>query len=188
MFTPLEQTKILNAKESVKKALEDFNLTVGKLNAGTFKMHEHYFVSGGCIGSLLRAEIPKDYDVYFVNETVANDVVNLYKSDEYKNEIEVIEEKYRDVVTNQNGLCITENAMTLKNKVQVILKHYGTPEVVRATFDYVHCLPYYDPYTDKLYISRIQYDCCVNKKLIPNNGNTPEQWRTEKFKNRGYTF
>ena len=101
-------------------------------------------------------------------------------------EIEIIDEKYRQV-TSQEQLCITENATTLKNNIQLITKHTGTPDDVRATFDFVHCKPYYDSLTHKLYISPEQYHLNMEKKLKPTKTKIV-QGRIKKFTDRGWTW
>ena len=149
-----------------------------------------WFVSGGCIASLLQNEKPKDFDVYFKNSQMAQPVLDLFLTNPFYNEqIADIDENYRDVTPNVNGKCITENAISLKSGVQMITKHYGMPDEIRKTFDFVHCMPYYDPYSDKLYISKQQYICCTQKKLIRNMKHEIGQYdRSGKFIERGYTW
>lgn len=184
-FLPGEVYKIIAAKESIQRRLVDFNLTIGKLGRN---MVLSYFVSGGCIASLLQGEEPKDIDIYFLSQFVADPIIKLYTTDpSYMNEVAVWEEKYRDVATN-TGMMITENAVTLKNGLQLITKHYGTPESIRKTFDFVHCLPYYDSVKEKLYISREQYNCCVNKCLLIHNKDNYSLARELKFLKRGYGY
>ena len=144
------------------------------------------FLSGGCIASLIQGDKPKDWDVYFYDQKTQLAVIDMFVAD-YKDEIEIIDEKYRQV-TSQEQLCITENATTLKNNMQLITKHTGAPDVVRATFDFVHCKPYYDFGTDVLYISKEQYDLCKNKLLKINNMKAQTTWRKSKFEQRGYTW
>jgi len=185
-FLPEETRKIVLAKHQLSERLNDFNLTLGKLG---LKYQHSYFVSGGCFASYLQDETPKDIDIYFIDEQLANRVVELYTKDSsYTNEVEVISEKYRDVKGHPQGLCITENAVTLKNGLQLITKHYGDPRDVRDTFDFVHCMPYYDSRDSLLYISREQYNCCVNKCLIINNSSNFTAWREQKFLTRGYGY
>ena len=120
-FNAEESARILMAKQKIQDKLETFNMTIRKLGP----MHEHsYFLTGGAIGSLLRGEEPNDYDVYFIHFNAANRVVKLFTEDSsYKNMVEVFDEKYRDVVGHLSGMMITENAVTLKNRVQLITKH-----------------------------------------------------------------
>jgi hypothetical protein len=183
-FTQSERDHIYRVKRKLEETLKDFQLTVQKL--GVVSSAE-YFVSGGCIGSLLRNETPKDYDIYFKSEAYAKRIINLFTNDpSYMNNVEVAEENYRDV--NAGDMMITENAITLKNGLQLITKHYGQPDQIRATFDFVHCKPYWDSLTTNLYISREQYDLNVNKKLKSNGQNFAELWRIEKYKKRGFTW
>jgi len=187
-FTVAEVTNILNAKDHIVSKVSEFAMTIKKLGIGA---EVDFFVSGGCTASLLQGEVPKDFDVYFIHKGICDEVVKLYKSESYKNEVATYNEKYRDVDFDDGSgekLVITENAMTLKNGIQVIIKHHGIPDAVRRTFDFVHCLPYYSSVGNKFYISRGQYDCCVNKTLKINSGSIPALGRIEKFKKRGYTY
>jgi hypothetical protein len=189
-FSPDEKLLILAVKDKLKHQLFEFNMTIEKLGKN---MVNSYFVTGGCIGSLLRAEVPSDYDIYFLSESSATPIVNLYTKDpSYQNEVATYEDKYRDVQkpanTPSNAMVITENAVTLKNKLQLITKHYGTPKEIRSTFDFVHCLPYYESVTDKLYISRDQFDLNMTKKLKTNNVDNLTTYRANKFTDKGWTW
>ena len=183
-FTNLESLNILQTKVHLKKALEELDMTLKKL-----ALDHDYFVSGGCIGSLLRKEVPNDYDVYFITEKAGKVVANLYTNDlSYQNEVELVNENYRDASNLPDGRLITENAITLKTKVQLITKHYGSPDQIRKTFDFIHCLPWYDPALDKLYISKQQYDLCVAKKLLVNNIDSVTSHRKNKFFDKGWSW
>lgn len=185
-FSPLEIAQILGVKSSIKEGILDFRLTLKKLGGN---MEQCYFVSGGCIGSFLRGEEVNDYDVYFFDGTRARIVVSLYMNDDsYKNEVAEVNEKYRDIIPNVDGKLITENAITLKNKTQLITKLYGEPAEVRKTFDFVHCMPYYDSRDDKLYISREQYNLNLAKKMKVNNNDALSSHRQAKFIERGWTW
>lgn len=185
-FLPSEVLNIRLAKRLLHDKLTEFNMTLTKLG-DTHRLG--YFVSGGCFATLLQEEEPKDVDIWFINEQIGKRVIELYTNDtSYMNEVAVWDEKYRDVKGHASGMMITENAVTLKNGIQLITKHYGTPQEVRKTFDFVHCMPYYSAADDKLYISREQYNCCVNKCLVVNNKENFTQWREHKFRKRGYDY
>jgi hypothetical protein len=89
-------------------------------------------------------------------------------------------------ITNVDGKLVTANAITFKNGLQVIIKADKTH---RDTFDFVHCMPYFDMKTQQLFISRLQYDAIKNKQLI-ENPKFPQfsQHRTDKFLKRGWTI
>ena len=182
-FSENEKQNVLLTKMALKIKLSDLYMTTEKLS-NSFK--QGWYLSGGAIGSLLRKEVPNDYDVYFITEEAGAVVANVYTNDlSYKNEVEVVNENYRDSSNLPDGRLITENAITLKTKVQLITKHYGSPDQIRKTFDFVHCLPWYDPALDKLYISKQQYDLCVSKKLLVNNIDYITSHRKNKFFEKG---
>ena len=184
VFTDDEVQHILRVKEVIKAKLDSFNKTVGKLHNNFTRS---YFVTGGCIGSLLRNETPKDYDIFFFSKLKADAIIDLYTNDKsYMDQVKTVEEAYRDLQIGQ--MVITENATTLKNDLQLITKNYGEPKDIRKTFDFVHCLPYYDTRDDKLYISREQYDLNMNKKMKPNNSTAIASWRIAKYQERGFTW
>ena len=82
---------------------------------------------------------------------------------------------------------VTPNAITFKNGLQVITM---TGKEHRETFDFVHCMPYFDMATQQLFISRQQYDAIKNKKLIknPKHTNHLSMERVQKFIDRGWSF
>jgi hypothetical protein len=184
-FNKLDIAKIFVIKQLIEYKLTDFNNTIRKLGP----MHTHsYFLTGGAIGSLLRSEPPNDWDIYFFDAAYANTIFNLYENDpSYQKEVAVLDEKYRNIPGKDGGKLITENATTLQNGLQLIRKHYGEPKNVRTTFDFVHCMPYYDSRDRKLYISQEQFELNVNKKLKSNNPMF-QKHREEKFLKRGWTW
>ena len=75
-FNKLDIAKIFVIKQLIEHKLTDFNNTIRKLGP----MHTHsYFLTGGAIGSLIRSETPKDWDIYFFDESYANTIFNLYE-------------------------------------------------------------------------------------------------------------
>ena len=174
-----EIERILDAKEHLRQKFRErsyFWLPSAPLD----KM----FVSGGAIASLLQGERPNDYDVYCKDY---NSILTFSKvlQKDHKNSIADVNEKYREFF-GKDGKMITESAITMDNKISFITMLAGSPEFVRNTFDYIHCLPYYDIAENKLYISREQYDACVNKVLVVNNAANVKPYRENKFFKRGY--
>jgi hypothetical protein len=180
VFTSEEQLQILAIKSNIRSK-------VGYLKKLIPAVHyDDMFLCGGAIASIIQGKFPNDWDVYFTNVKTQKAVIDLFMSD-HSDEIAVVDEKYREVY-GHNGKIITENAMTLNNDIQFIIKHNGTPDEVRMTFDFVHCLPYYHFGKDLLFISREQFDLCRDKKLKINNMKSVTTWRQSKFEQRGYTW
>jgi hypothetical protein len=147
-----------------------------------------WYVSGGCISSILRGEKPKDYDIYFKDEETMQHVISLItQSPDLLIHVQNFDEKYRDI-KGKDGKCITENAITMKNGLQFIIKHWGNADAIRSTFDFVHCMPYYSFGDKRLRISEEQYVCCVNKILKISCKENVTDKRIAKFKELGYTI
>jgi hypothetical protein len=181
-FTQSEIDHILTVKGQIKNFIEDmtwadwYKTCVQDINA-------IIYLTGGAIASLLQGEEPKDWDFYFTFKSDMEFFETYIKN--FESEIKEFDGKYKEL--GFNGRMVTANATTMSNGASFITMMYGKPDEVRSTFDYVHCLPYYDLFTDKLHISSLQYDCCVHKSLIVNNKEAYKEYRNIKFRDRGYT-
>ena len=143
-------------------------------------------LTGGAIASLIHGETPNDWDVYLENMTFSTNFTNLVEANanNIQETIKEVTPNYRS--TKIRGLCITENAITFKNGLQVITCN---DKNARKTFDFIHCMPYFDMATQQLYISRAQYDSIINKELVRNPAsmmNTLHPYRVEKYMDRGW--
>lgn len=148
-------------------------------------IHDAY-LSGGAIASLLQNETPKDWDYYFNDFSSMHNISQFLTNTNNADLIQDVDPAYSEVF-GTNGKMITSQAITTVTGDSFITLLYGHPDQVRKSFDYVHCMPYYDISSKKLYISPKQYRACTHKKLIVNNPQSIKTWRTEKFKQRGYT-
>lgn len=189
MFSDTEKENILRVKSKLTRLSTGFHFKyVFKPDRLLTSAFDSAFISGGAIGSLLRGEEPNDYDMYFQMDPFV-DVKTFIELE--KDNIMTTVEHYRNrggnVLDDEKGTpLITENAITMKDKLQLIYKSYGTPDQIRKTFDYIHCMPYYSIGEDKLYISKEQYDLCIYKVLKINNRSSYSKYREEKFKKRGW--
>lgn len=145
-------------------------------------------LSGSSISSIYHNETVKDYDFWLKPGPFSNaDAIR-------KNIIEQFTDIILDISANygQPGakgapeLCVTANAITFKNKFQLIT--LGDYHSERKNFDFLHCTPYYDLDADKFYISERQFDAIKRKKLIRHSETAEiQKYRIEKFKQRGFT-
>jgi hypothetical protein len=181
-FTDLDMASIVVAKATIRLKMAYLKNVVPATH------YNDMFLAGGAIASLIQGGEVNDWDVYFTNSLTQKVVIDLFTTDYLLSDVAVIDEKYREVMGTPGGKCITENAMTLKNGIQLITKHNGTPDEIREIFDFVHCKPYYHFGKDRLFISKEQFDLCHNKKLKINNRNSLTLWRQSKFEQRGYTW
>ena len=184
-FTPAEREHVQTVKQTLIRKLYDpitGLLSVPFSNDNTSFAdiaRSDLFLSGGAIASLLQGDEPKDLDIY---SHVSLD--GLFKTKLIDEHFDDIDNAYGE--SEVDGKIVTPNAITMKKGVQFILMQSGTPAQIKKTFDYVHCTPHFSFADNKLYISKKQYDACVNKKLIVNNHTAVSNRRIEKFKQRGY--
>lgn len=187
-FTQYEKQLIYDAKNEIKTIVQATFVDLLKplsFNGYIVEEIDNFFVSGGCIASLLQKEPVNDWDIYCSDKDILEYITKLLKANTQV--VASVDEKYRELV-GENGKLISENAITLKNRTQFITLTCGDPDDVRRTFDFVHCMPYYSIASDQLFISRQQFNACVYKKLIVNNQATVTERRTGKFLQRGYTL
>lgn len=153
----------------------------------------NFALSGGAIASLFHGEEVSDYDLYFLDHAVGSmDVIldmikmtNFIKK--YDADDSIQEKDYSGLwVSNaDNNTYVTARAVTLPNKIQIIIG--DTLSGFRKNFDFVHCLPYYVIRDDKLYISEKQFQCIKYKKLVIHSKMATYS-RDQKYFNRGYHY
>lgn len=86
-------------------------------------------------------------------------------------------------------IMITDNAISLSNDVQVILRFVGSPEEIHKNFDFVHTTNYYTPKTG-LVLNPIALENILSKTLKYVGSLYPicSIFRIRKFINRGWTI
>lgn len=186
MFTKEQTALIHTAKALIQLKMQmmcrsNFALTYHSTTGAN--LSDSVFLTGGAIASLLQGGEVNDWDLYFRDEQSMTSFVTYL--DKYREDIADVKDVYRDTLS-VSGKMITEKAITMKDKTSFIVMTYGAPSFVKSTFDFLHTTAHYDIALNKLYISELVFDACVNKKLVSNNGEEIKQYRLEKFINRGY--
>lgn len=132
------------------------------------------FITGGCIVSLLKNTDVNDYDIYFKSveklDNFVNEILYSLKEDiKFENgkytgyqEFGSLEKYYEDG-GKYGVICITDNSITFKNKIQIITRFYGQPYCVHQNFDFVHCINYYDK--DKLTLNTDALESILTNEL-----------------------
>ena len=178
-FTDKDKLRIASPKGVLKEAALD------KLNELPVELGEaikaNCVLTGGATASVAHWEKPNDFDFYCKRKIMVLKLKSLL--DKYSTFVKDVDDKYIDKFVD--GKCITANAVTLTNGVQIIIK--GAFEEMHDNFDFIHCQPYYDFVEDKFWISAKQYYAIMHKKLVKNPKGVCEQERIQKFKDRGWT-
>jgi len=184
MFSDNERAEIESVKGVVQKKLREL---LSELPTDIYPYFKESILTGGCFASLFLDEEVHDWDVYLRDSVSISRFESFVMSDTPTlNEVADVTSGYM-IITNVDGKLVTANAITFKNGLQVIIKADKTH---RDTFDFVHCMPYFDMKTQQLFISRLQYDCIKQKQLVKNakHQQTMSHHRVEKFLKRGWTI
>lgn len=94
---------------------------------------------------------------------------------------EAKKERYRPVF-------LSTNAITLTDKIQLVIRFYGTPEEIHKNYDFEHCKNVYDYATDKLILNPAALEAILSKTLIYTGSLYPicSLFRMRKFIERGW--
>jgi len=88
-------------------------------------------------------------------------------------------------------LFLTSNAITLSDKVQLIIRFYGSPEEIHENYDFEHCKCYWTPGDGgKLVTPEKSLQALLARELVYRGSKYPiaSVIRTRKFINRGWTI
>lgn len=92
-------------------------------------------------------------------------------------------EKYRPVF-------MSANAITLSDKIQIVIRFYGDPNTIHQHYDYVHCTNYWLSSTGKLTLKQEALESLMARELVYVGSKYPicSVIRTRKFLKRGWTI
>lgn len=91
------------------------------------------------------------------------------------------EKKYRPVF-------LSSNAITLSNKIQIVLRFYGEPEEIHGNYDFAHCMNYWTSWDQDLVLKPEALESLLSKELKYVGSLYPvcSVVRLRKFINRGW--
>lgn len=119
------------------------------------------------------------------------DKSEIYKDlDKYVEMSDAIVSKY--VISNNENIydpiCITPNAISLTNNVQLVIRFYGEPEEIIKNFDFIHTNNYFDYDKNMLHTCKESIESILTKTLKYNGSRFPicSLIRSRKFINRGW--
>lgn len=192
-----------------KNIKEKVDLWIGSIKDEVVKRlcRENAIVTGGCIASMFLKEQVNDYDIYFADFQTAKAVAHYYASDlnskgstahvEVKAEGDRVEffvtsdgvaedmdksdEPYRTVF-------ISPNAITLSDKIQLIIRFHGDPKEIHKNYDFVHATNYWTRSTG-LVTNIKALESILAKELQYQGSLYPlaSIFRTRKFLSRDWT-
>lgn len=89
---------------------------------------------------------------------------------------------------NYEPVFISDNAITLSNQIQLVIRFFGEPEEIHKHFDFQHVLNVYTIWDDTLHLSLDALECIRTKTLKYQNSLYPvcSLFRLRKFISRGF--
>ena len=92
-------------------------------------------------------------------------------------------EKYRPVF-------MSSNAITLSNKIQVIIRFYGSPDEIHANYDFAHCTSWWSSWDGHLELRPAAMEALLARELRYQGSKYPlcSIIRTRKFIKRGFSI
>jgi hypothetical protein len=110
------------------------------------------------------------------NLELGEDPLDLFEEPE-----ETEDEKYRPVF-------LSSNAITLSDKIQIVVRFYGEPEKIHETYDFVHTKAYWTSWDKEVVIPKEVYQSVLNRVLTYTGSRYPlaSLVRMRKFIKRGW--
>lgn len=83
---------------------------------------------------------------------------------------------------------ITSNAITLSDKVQIVIRFYGEIEEIHKNYDFAHCTCAWSSWDNELFLPEKALECIINKELYYIGSKYPlcSIVRTRKYLERCY--
>lgn len=75
------------------------------------------------------------------------------------------EEKGEDGKPKFRPVFMSTNAITLSNKVQIVLRFYGEPDQIHENYDFIHCTNYWSSWDEKLELRKEAMESLISKEL-----------------------
>lgn len=103
-------------------------------------------------------------------------------------EFEQLEQEEED--KGYEPIFLSQNAITLSGRIQLIIRFYGTPDEIHANYDFAHCTNYWLSKDSKVYLNEQALESMLTKELVYIGSKYPvcSIIRTRKFIKRGFSI
>lgn len=201
-------------KKTIKKALNGIcSKLIDSITDPVVKdlVRKNTIITGGSIASMLLGEDVNDYDIYFTNKTTVLAVAEYYVKqlkERSGESVDVLEDELdpdRIKIFIKSSGCakisyseeekpkfrpifFSSNAITLSDKVQIIIRFYGDPETIHKNYDFIHATNYWTSDKNKLVLRQEALERLLSKHLYYCGSKYPlcSVIRTRKFIKRGW--
>ena len=155
-------------------------VTVAKYYANLFNLSQAYSTVE------IRYEKPDRVECFIKSEGIVGTKEEL--TEEEVEDIENTVPTKKAKKPSYSPMFFSTNAISLSDKIQLVIRFFGSVEDIHLNFDYVHCTCSYDYDTDKLILPSKALEAIINKELIYTGSKYPlcSIIRTRKFIKRGW--
>lgn len=197
--------------EKIKKLIEDNVIITGgaivsMLNGEEIHDYDVYFKTKEAVETISQYYVKKFNETHKVcAEVRVDDVgrVSIFISsagvageidDETEpkapEEVDPQEANEPEVKAKYRPVYLSSNAITLSDKIQIVIRFYGEPDEIHKNYDFIHCTCVWTSWDNKLELPSRALEAIINKELFYTGSKYPlcSIIRSRKFISRGYTI
>lgn len=122
-------------------------------------------------------------------EQVEYDYFELQATDDKLNAfVESLAEAENDTKDKYRPVFLSQNAITLSHKLQIVIRFFGEPTEIHRNYDFQHAMCYYDSGSKELSLPAEALECLLSRTLIYKGSLYPicSVFRAKKFIERGW--
>jgi hypothetical protein len=169
-------------------------------------LKDKVIITGGCFVSMLNNEKVNDYDIYLTEKEAVLKLAKYYVDKQYKHNETNVCESDKGIVSlyfNKNNnkfekdpeseekyvpLFFSSNAITLSDKIQIVLRFYGNAEEIHKNYDFIHTTNYWSSKDNNVVLNLNAVMAIINKQLVYQGSKYPiaSIIRLRKFIKRGW--
>jgi hypothetical protein len=185
-----KETTLMVAKYYVNKFNDKHQLSVGKdVTPYVPRVYEESTKN-------IKGEMEDRVSIYLKSAGVASESQEVYEYFESQSEdstIEFAESLIDEAAEGKNDdkyrpVFLSQNAITLSNKVQLVIRFYGEPDEIHDNYDFVHAMCYWDHAKKHLELPAEALEALLSRTLVYRGSLYPiaSIFRTKKFIERGW--
>lgn len=121
-------------------------------------------------------------------EEEVDDFIQSLQGPDEMAQVTTVAEKVKDKKSSYTPVFMSENAVTLTNKIQLVIRFQGEPAEIHENYDYAHAMCYYRYDDNLLSTPQEALECILSKSLVYNGSLYPVAsiFRLRKFLERGW--
>ncbi|MDE3023179.1 MAG: hypothetical protein KGI54_15240 [Pseudomonadota bacterium] len=131
---------------------------------------------------------PDEHGAQYVSEVMgsAGDIEDRYEEVESG----VLQAQEDNGKPKYRPVFVSSNAITLSNKIQIIIRFWGEPDQLHENYDFVHCTNYWTSWERKVVLKEKALETLLTKELRYVGSKYPlcSVMRIRKFIQRGWTI